>query len=291
MIDLHMHTNYSDGEKTVEELLKLCEEKKLEYISITDHDNCRQYDDDAIKCNKYFSGKIIKGVEMHALYDNRSYEILAYDIDTEIINEWHKKYYSDEKLTEKQKICGKMMLEIFDRLGIVYNLENIKWPTKPTQFVERPIFNEAISHLENRKIFGEYNETNFGLFFRKEMTNPESQFYMKPVGIPEHREVVDIIHKAGGKAFLAHPFEYKFEDTLGFIDKIRKEAELDGIEVFHPSAMFDNKKDILYEYARKNNLFICGGSDYHGKTKADIMVGVGRGNLNISKEFLLEWHK
>ena len=45
MIDLHMHTVYSDGDKTVEELLKLCEEQKLEYISITDHDNCRAYDE------------------------------------------------------------------------------------------------------------------------------------------------------------------------------------------------------------------------------------------------------
>lgn len=291
MIDLHMHTNYSDGEKTVEELLKMCEERKLEYISITDHDNCRQYDDPAIKNNTFFSGKIIKGLEMHALYKNRKYEILAYDIDTDIINEWHKKYYSDEKLVENQKICGKMMLDIFDKLGIVYDLEKIKWPIKPTQFVERPIFTEAISHPENKKIFGEYNESNFGLFFRKEMTNPESPFFMTPVGMPEHKEVIDIIHKAGGKAFLAHPFEYRFEDTLGFIDNIRKEAELDGIEVFHPSAMFDNKKDILYEYARKNNLFISGGSDYHGKSKPDIMVGVGRGNINISKEFLLEWYK
>ena len=43
MIDLHMHTVYSDGDKAVEEILKLCEEKQLEYISITDHNNCMQY--------------------------------------------------------------------------------------------------------------------------------------------------------------------------------------------------------------------------------------------------------
>ena len=47
MIDLHMHTVYSDGDKTVEELLELCEKQKLEYISITDHDNCMQYKDEA----------------------------------------------------------------------------------------------------------------------------------------------------------------------------------------------------------------------------------------------------
>jgi len=49
MIDLHMHTIYSDGDKTVEEVLKMCEERKLEYISITDHDTCKQYEDEAIK--------------------------------------------------------------------------------------------------------------------------------------------------------------------------------------------------------------------------------------------------
>ena len=51
MIDLHMHTVYSDGDKTVAEILELCEQKKLEYISITDHNTCKQYEDDALKNN------------------------------------------------------------------------------------------------------------------------------------------------------------------------------------------------------------------------------------------------
>ena len=58
MIDIHMHTIYSDGDKTVEEVLKMCEERKLEYISITDHDTCKQYEDETLKNNKIFSGKI-----------------------------------------------------------------------------------------------------------------------------------------------------------------------------------------------------------------------------------------
>ena len=91
MIDLHMHTIYSDGDKTVEEVLKMCEEKKLEYISITDHDTCKQYEDEAIKNNKIFNGKIIKGTELHAVFQNRSIEILAYNIDTNIIEEWINK--------------------------------------------------------------------------------------------------------------------------------------------------------------------------------------------------------
>lgn len=52
MIDLHMHTMYSDGDKTIAEILKLCEDKKLEYISITDHNTCAEYEDENIKNNK-----------------------------------------------------------------------------------------------------------------------------------------------------------------------------------------------------------------------------------------------
>ena len=88
---------------------------------------------------------------------------------------------------------------------------------------------------------------------------------------------------------MAHPFEYKFKDTIKYIDDLREEAELDGIECFHPSSMDDDKKDILVEYARKNNLYISGGSDYHGNQKPDIEVGIGRGNLNIPKEIIEEW--
>ena len=113
MIDIHMHTVYSDGDKTVEEVLKMCEEKKLEYISITDHDTCKQYEDEALKNNKVFTGKIIKGTELHARFEDKNIEILGYGIDTNIITEWTKKYYSDEKLREQQVICYKRMLELY----------------------------------------------------------------------------------------------------------------------------------------------------------------------------------
>ena len=49
MIDLHMHTIYSDGDKNVTEILKMCESKKLEYISITDHNTAKQYEDELLK--------------------------------------------------------------------------------------------------------------------------------------------------------------------------------------------------------------------------------------------------
>ena len=88
---------------------------------------------------------------------------------------------------------------------------------------------------------------------------------------------------------ISYTFEYRFDDTIGFIDKLRKERELDGIECFHPSAEENNKTEILVDYARKNKLYISGGSDYHGSKKPDIEIGIGRGILNISKKYIEEW--
>ena len=67
---------------------------------------------------------------------------------------------------------------------------------------------------------------------------------------PQYTDVIEVIHKAGGLAFLAHPFEYRFNDTINFINELRKEKELDGIECFHPSANEEEMK-ILVEYAKR----------------------------------------
>lgn len=289
MIDLHIHTLYSDGDKTVEEILKMCEEKKLEYISITDHDTCKQYEDETLKNNTIFSGKIIKGVELHAMFENKNIEILAYNINPSVINEWCEKYYSNKKLKEQQEILYKRLLNICDKHGLVYDEKRIKKPTKVYEYVENLIYEELIKYDENHKILGEFAKS-FNIFFRKALSNPESSYFMNYEEFrPQYKEVIDIIHKAGGKAFLAHPYEYRVQDIIKFINKLRKESTLDGIECYHPSSVEDDKKDILVEYARKNSLYISGGSDYHGNIKPDIEIGVGRGNLNISKEIVEEW--
>ena len=281
-----MHTIYSDGDKNVTEILEMCESKKLEYISITDHNTAKQYEDEVLKNNNIFSGKIIKGVELNAVFQNKNIEVLGYNIDPNIINEWCKKYYSEEKLKEQQEICYRRLLDICDEQGLKYDESQIIKP-KSTGYVEISIYEELMKHKENYKILGEFTES-LGVFFRKGLTNPESIYFVNRIEFrPKYKEVIDIIHKAGGKAFLAHPFEYKFKDTIGFINDLRKEKELDGIECFHPSAN-QEQRNILVEYAKNNNLYISGGSDYHGSPKPDIEIGIGRGDLSISKE-ILNW--
>lgn len=289
MIDLHMHTIYSDGDKTVKEILKMCEEKKLEYISITDHNTCKQYEDEAIK-NNIFSGKIIKGAEMNATFQNKSIEILAYNIvDTKIIEDWSQKFFSEEILRKQQEETKNKFLNICDKKGLIYDESKIEKNIPLTDYITIYIYKELMRHEENYEILGEYTES-LNYFIRKGLMNPESDFFTGGDNTPKpmYKDVIDVIHKSGGLAFLAHPFEYRLNNTIGFIDELRKENELDGIECFHPSANED-KMNILVEYAKNNNLYISGGSDYHGRKKPDIEVGIGRGNLNISKEYIEEW--
>ena len=77
------------------------------------------------------------------------------------------------------------------------------------------------------------------------------------------------------------------ENKNAFIENLRKEVEIDGIEIFHPSAN-QKQRNTLVKYTKENDLYISGGSDYHGKSKPDIEIGIGRGDLNISKK-ILNW--
>lgn len=290
MVDMHMHTLYSDGDKSIEEVLRKCENKKLEYISITDHNTCKQYEDSALN-EGIFTGKIVMGAEMNAHIDNKKIEFLAYNIKhPEIINEWSNKFYSYEVLEQRFNRNKNKIIEICNKNGLKYNLNNIKKDIPVTDFFVVYMYYELIKYEENLNIMG-ICASSFNDFRRSGLANPDSIFYMGEDNSPKpmYKDVAKVIHEAGGLVFLAHPFEYNFEDTIGFIDKLKNEIKLDGIECFHPSSEIDNRSCILVEYAKKNNLYISGGSDFHGDKKPNNDIGIGNGTLNIQKEYIEEW--
>ncbi len=290
MVDMHMHTLYSDGDKTVEEVLRMCEEKKLEYISITDHNTTKQYGDEALEKN-IFTGKIIKGAEMNATFNNKKIEFLAYNIkNLELINEWSNKFFSYDILKEKFESAKNKIIDICNKNNLTYDLNAIRKDIPVTDFFVVYMYYELIKHEENLEKMGKCAST-FNDFRRDGLDNPNSIFYMGADNSPKpmYKDVADIIHKAGGLVFLAHPFEYKLNDTIDFINELSKNIKLDGIECFHPSAEIDNRIEILIEYARKNNLFISGGSDFHGDKKPNNEIGRGSGSLEIPKEYIEEW--
>ena len=139
--------------------------------------------------------------------------------------------------------------------------------------------------LFEENIFNSYED-----FARKGLYNPKSSFYLNYCEFfPSLKEIINLIHNYGGKVFLAHPYQYKFNNLKQFLDKIYKENDIDGIECFYTTF---NNSQIMYllDFAQNKNLLICGGSDYHGANKRCHMLGLGRGNLNITSNIISDWN-
>ena len=93
MVDLHMHTTYSDGTDSVKELLKKVEDIGLEVISITDHDTCNAYFEmEKFNVKEIYKGDIIVGCEFSASFDNRAIEIIGYGFDYKVVNKYLEKF-------------------------------------------------------------------------------------------------------------------------------------------------------------------------------------------------------
>lgn len=291
MIDLHIHTNYSDGADNLIDVLKKAEENKLEYISITDHDNCHAYEELAkINIKDYYGGEIISGVEIKCGYKGRLIEILGYKIDTNKINEWSKNFY-------KEKTKAMLQQKYFDLLYDKALKMNLKLsPKEEIEFDSNKdwasvtIYKEIKSHIENKALVPEDFWEDFSNFSKRYCGNKQHTLYIdKTKDYPSLEEGIDAIKKAGGLVFLPHLFIYKWaENIYELIEDILKEYDIDGIECYHSEFSEENIKYLL-KLCEDRNYFISGGSDYHGINKKNIELGIGKGNLNIKKDIIKEW--
>lgn len=83
---------------------------------------------------------------------------------------------------------------------------------------------------------------------------------------------------------------YPLRDYIKYLDKLKKEDIIDGIEVYH-SSFSKEEMSMLEKYCKENNLYMSGGSDCHGNKKIDRKIGVGYNNLNIDDEVIKDWYK
>ncbi len=253
-IDLHIHTHYSDGTKSVPELLKLTRKNNVAIISFTDHDTVQAYCDfPGLAHHK--NPSVIPGVELsvhHAAYGEL--HILGYCFDTRDnrLSERLKKF-QHERRERGRKILEKVNLELIKagREPIDFNL--VKQKCKGT--LGRPHIAQA---LVEKKI-----TENIHTAFKSYLVRlDEPKFYFKC------REAVSMISGAGGAAVLAHPGRLLSSDIDfdRFLIEL-KEAGIQGLEAYHPSHS-EEQINILLEKSRKMDFFIAGGSDYHGLSSA-----------------------
>lgn len=289
MIDLHMHSTYSDGTDSPIELLKKANDFGLEIISITDHDKVDAHIElKNINVLDYYSGKIITGAELKSVYKTIPIEILGYGIDAKKLKESIIDQTNSQEKIQLQYL--EYIKSIARKIGLKFN-EDIKIDEEHI-YASATFANAILKTKENQEIIKKYNIGLDGAtFYRNCQSNPENIFYIdesKDIISPE--EVIETIHEAGGLAFLAHPLLYPYENKWETIEEFIKEYDIDGLECYY--SLFSNEESKkLVEICNKYNLYKSGGSDYHGLNKPDINIGVGKGNLNIQIDVVNDWIK
>lgn len=242
--DLHMHSTYSDGKYSVEQLIDNCIKAELKYFSITDHDTL-----DHVKTAKSYLNiiddadlKLISGTEVTTNFKGISIHILAYNVDEDNVD--LKNLF---KRCKSERL--KTLLDMGEKLSILGLKFNYESHLKKQESPGRP-------HLADLMIRAGYCRDMSEAF--DNWLGHDKPAYIKKWK-PDAEDVIQLIHSAGGKAFIAH---------VGVYDSIHSPSEilelnLDGIEIFHPDHTGSFKIELV-ELARKNGFFISGGSDYHG---------------------------
>lgn len=286
MIDLHIHTTCSDGTYSPVELLKKAKTNNLDLISITDHDSIDAYKElDKIKISDFYDGKIITGIEIKTAFEGIPIEILGYGID---INQFKNSICVNKDIKIKNQL---KYLENFKKvgkkLGLIFN-NNIT-VEKIGEYAATTFYDAIIINSENKEIFPELKTCKRENFYRTTSGNKKSPFYINEEGDSININlVIEEIHKYGGKAFLAHLYQYKIDDHIKFLGQIIKNTKIDGVECYYSIFTDSQTKEIL-EITKKSNLYISGGSDYHGENKPSIKLGIGLGNLNVLSNDIDKW--
>ena len=248
LVDFHMHSIYSDGVKSPEELLRYAWDCNLSMMALTDHDEI-----DGIKILRTAQEqldpektiKIINGCEFSADYKDKSIHILGYRFDetNKELRDFIEYFKSkrEERIDEIIRRCN--------NAGYFISKDELLKKFPKTQAYGRP-------HIGQLLIDGGYAKDINDVF--KDILRKDSPCYVPKVKI-EVPYIIDIIHKAGGLAVMAHP---KLVSSDEYVVEMLA-YDFDGMEVYHTKHNDDDVKRYK-ALATKHNLFITGGSDYHG---------------------------
>ena len=250
--DLHLHTQFSDGTFTPEELVLRAQQNGLACIALTDHDSVEGCARAAAACAAV-QMDFIPGAELTAEHADTEVHILGYFLD--ITDEEFLARIARFQAVRQNRIHE--MVAALNQLGIplkaesVFALANCKSPGRP--HVARALVKE--------KLIGHLDEA-FDKYLKKG----------RPAWVPKTKmsalEAVELIHQAGGLAVIAHPGLNRTDEIIP--DLVA--AGMDGIECFHTKHSTVMSERYL-EIADKYHLLVTGGSDCHGYSKKAPLIG------------------
>ena len=289
MIDLHIHSKYSfDGSDEITNILKKAEEIGLKYISITDHNNAHAYEEFAkLNIKDYYSGKLIPGIEINSKAAGVPIEILGYNFDYKKMNENMKKIMISPE--ERTRVEFERLVEKCKNYGIKLD-DDIAEKFDFSEFASGYVHRNIRKYEENKDKLNSRSWESSRDFYRDYMSNPEAPLFVNVDDlVPDLETAINSVVDAGGVVFIPHIFEYR-DNSLKVLEELLKTKNISGFECYYTTFSKEQHEYIL-NVCKENNYYISGGSDYHGKTKPTVFLGVGYGNLEIPDEIVVPWGK
>lgn len=250
--DLHLHTNFSDGTYTPEELVHQAQRHGLRAIALTDHDTVEGCGRCRTACETV-GMEFIAGAELTAEQSGNELHILGYGLDVQ-----HPRLLAET--AKFQEVRQNRIREMVEKLNAenvplcvetVFSLANCRAPGRP--HVARALVKAGLCTTLDQA-FEKYLKKN------------------RPAWVPKCKisaaEAIELIHEAGGVAVMAHPGLNRTDEVIPSM----VEAGLDGIECYHTKHSNTTAEHYL-EIADRYSLLVTGGSDCHGMSKGKPLIG------------------
>ncbi len=278
-IDLHIHSDASDGAYSPIQILEMACEARLEAIAITDHDTVDGVHR-ALACGIPEKIRFLTGIEISAAPPRGfpcggSFHLLGYGFrpdDPELKR-------TLLVLQEARRNRNPRIIDRLNRMGIDLTVEELSAPCDAESQIGRP-------HIARRLVdrgFAASIDDAFDRYLGKG----------QPAFVDKHRipceEAIRMIREAGGVPVLAHPGLLKLPNAADIADIVGALAAqgLQGIEIEYPEHTVA-QKEVYRELARRYDLLMTGGSDFHGEIKPEIRLGTGYGDLAVPFRFYEE---
>ena len=261
-IDLHIHTNKSDGLLSPKEIIDEAKRKHVQTIAIADHDTVDAYTDEVYNYAKDNEIELITAVEISTKTKKCGIHVLGYNIDT-------SSKYLNESLKKIRNARHDYLHNVANKLNEMNYILNINKLDMIEAVTKAHIAMDIISNKTNEKqLLKQFGHIPSKGEFIETIMNENCPAYVKKETVTP-KESAEIIRKAGGKVVLAHPVAYVYEDNLKIneILEIINDMKADGLEANY--IYTDRNNNIVNEiekwnkFAEENHLFVTIGSDFH----------------------------
>jgi hypothetical protein len=269
-IDLHVHSNCSDGTVSPADLVALAKKKGLSAIALTDHDTIDGLSA-LFEAAKDENLEVISGIEFSTQFRGKDVHIVGLDFDYQL-PEFCQKLVRFQNSRDSRNA---KMIELLRGEGIHITWEDMEREYPDAVWTRAHFGKYLLEHgyvSDISEAFSRYLGDDAPCFIPREKVTPI--------------QAVELIRLAGGIPVLAHPMLYHLDDeAMDDLIVSMKEVGLIGIEGLYSTYSPEEEAHVAM-LAKKHDLVLSGGSDFHGTVKPTIDLGTGKGNLKIPYEFL-----